>query len=111
QVSVVQFRPWAPLSLVIDIAKYFRAFPTLRKAGIAPSRRSSPLIGAERTSLQRVRNDANVKVFGCRPLREGWRAHGRPASENLQGRKPREGRRGRFVARYGDLSAANAARD
>ena len=42
-----------------------------------------------------------VKVFGCRPLREGWRAHGRPASENLQGRKPREGRRGRFVARYG----------
>ena len=52
-----------------------------------------------------------VKVFGCRPLREGWRAHGRPASENLQGRKPREGRRGRFVARYGDLSAANAARD
>jgi hypothetical protein len=35
----------------------------------------------------------------------GWRAHGRPASENLQGRKPREGRRGQFVARYGDLSA------
>src|SRR6266568_9327803 len=33
----------------------------------------------------------SVKVFGCRPLREGWRAHGRPASENLQGRKPREG--------------------
>jgi hypothetical protein len=54
---------------------------------------------------------AFVKVFGCRPLTEGWRAHGRPASENLQGRKPREGRRGRFVARYGDLSAANAARD
>src|SRR2546426_7851855 len=52
-----------------------------------------------------------VKVFGCRPLTEGWRAHGRPASENLHGKKPREGRRGRFVARYGDLSAANAARD
>jgi hypothetical protein len=29
---------------------------------------------------------APVKVFGCRPLTEGWRAHGRPASENLQGR-------------------------
>jgi hypothetical protein len=57
--STISARPWAPLSLVIDIAKYFRAFPTLRKAGIAPSRRSSPLIGAERTSLQRVRNDAN----------------------------------------------------
>ncbi len=26
---------------------------------------------------------AFVKVFGCRPLTEGWRAHGRPASENL----------------------------
>jgi hypothetical protein len=39
------------------------------------------------------------------------RAHGRPASENLQGRKPREARRGRFVTHYGDLSAANAARD
>src|SRR5258708_21210873 len=58
-----------------------------------------------------VHESATVKVFGCRPLTEGWRAHGRPASENLQGRKPREGRRGRFVARYGDLSAANAARD
>jgi hypothetical protein len=36
----------------------------------------------------------------------GWGAYGRPASENLQGRKPREGGRGRFVARYGGLSAA-----
>ena len=54
---------------------------------------------------------AFVKVFGCRPLTDGAAQHGRPASENLQGRKPREGRRGRLVTHYGDLSAANAARD
>jgi hypothetical protein len=32
-----------------------------------------------------------------------------PASENLQGRKPRERLRGRFVTRYGDLIAADEA--
>ena len=31
-----------------------------------------------------------VKVFGCRPLTT-VRRHGRPASENLRGRKPRIG--------------------
>ena len=52
-----------------------------------------------------------VKVFGCRPLTDDAAQQGRPASENLQGRKPREARRGRLVTHYGDLSAANAAGD
>jgi hypothetical protein len=52
---------------------------------------------------------APYKVFGCRPLAERGRARRRPASENLQGRKPREGIRGGIVTRYGDLTAADDA--
>jgi hypothetical protein len=51
-----------------------------------------------------------VKVFGCRPLTDvprAWLAGvGKPPREETAGR---EG--GRFVTRYGDLSAANGARD
>ena len=35
-----------------------------------------------------------VKVFGCRPLTAGGASTGGRRSENLQGRKPREGIRG-----------------
>ncbi len=52
----------------------------------------------------------SVKVFGCRPLTDVPRARvagvGKPPKEETAGR---EG--GRFVTRYGDLSAANGARD
>jgi hypothetical protein len=51
-----------------------------------------------------------VKVFGCRPLTDVPRARvagvGKPPKEETAGR---EG--GRFVTRYGDLSAANGERD
>jgi hypothetical protein len=51
-----------------------------------------------------------VKVFGCRPLTDVPRAWvagvGKPAREETAGRKG-----GRLVTRYGDLSAANGARD
>jgi hypothetical protein len=51
-----------------------------------------------------------VKVFGCRPLTDvprAWLAGvGKPPREETAGR---EG--ARFVTRYGDLSAANRARD
>jgi hypothetical protein len=51
-----------------------------------------------------------VKVFGCRPLTDVPRAWvagvGKPPKEETAGR---EG--GRLVTRYGDLSAANGARD
>src|SRR5260370_4673161 len=50
------------------------------------------------TAASAISMSGSVKVFGCRPLTEGWRAHGRPASENLQGRKPRE-RETRVVGR------------
>ncbi len=53
----------------------------------------------------------SVKVFGCRPLDGRCRAHRRPASENLQGRKPREGIRGWRGVGYGDLSAADEVCD
>jgi hypothetical protein len=49
---------------------------------------------------------AAVKVFGCRPLANDCHEHGRPASENLQWRKPRE-MRCDGSARYGDLSAGD----
>ena len=48
-----------------------------------------------------------VKGFGCRPRRRCgglWR----PASESLQGRKPRWGNAERLYRRYGDLIAADA---
>jgi hypothetical protein len=51
-----------------------------------------------------------VKVFGCRPLTEvprAWAAGvGKPPREETAGGETR-----RLVTHYGDLSAANAARD
>jgi hypothetical protein len=52
-----------------------------------------------------------VKVFGCRPLTEGAACMGGRRRKTSKGGNRGEGRRGWFVARYGDLSAANAARD
>src|SRR6516225_7136852 len=86
----------------------FRCIIHLSPLNLSPRRfqgNGSPLC------LPRRVMSAFVKVFGCRPLTDGAAQHGRPASENLQGRKPREARRGWFVTHYGDLSAANAARD
>jgi hypothetical protein len=40
-----------------------------------------------------LRESVAVKVFGCRPCVDGAVRRG-PASENLQGRKPRDGTRG-----------------
>jgi hypothetical protein len=54
---------------------------------------------------------AYVKVFGCRPLTEGAARMGGRRRKTSKGGNRGEGRRGWFVARYGDLSAANAARD
>src|SRR5437868_5662352 len=52
------------------------------------------------------RESAFVKVFGCRPP-DGGAARTEPAYANLQGRKPREGIRGWYGVRYGDLSTAD----
>src|ERR1700692_860098 len=54
---------------------------------------------------------ANVKGFGCRPNERGCRGLRGPASESLQGRKPREWVRVWCGARYGDLGAARTAGD
>jgi hypothetical protein len=61
-------------------------------------------------ATERRSTAAFVKVFGCRPLTDVPRARvagvGKPPKEETAGR---EG--GRLVTRYGDLSAANGARD
>ena len=61
---------------------------------------------ANRTNFVAVHESGIVKVFGCRP-HEGGAAHTGPAYANLQGRKPREGIRGWYGVRYGDLSTAD----
>jgi hypothetical protein len=52
-----------------------------------------------------------VKVFGCRPLTEGAARMGGRRPKTSKGGNRGKGGEGRFVTRYGDLSAANAARD
>ena len=65
----------------------------------------------ERTLVHAFLTAAGVKGFGCRP-HEGERGvFGRPASESLQGRKPRLGNVERCGRRYGDLSAAGELSD
>jgi hypothetical protein len=66
--------------------------------------------GVKRSCRKHRLRSESVKVFGCRADDDVARFLG-PASENLQGRKPREGIRGLFVKRYGDLIAADDARD
>jgi hypothetical protein len=70
-----------------------------------PLRRLSPRHGGFNFRRPTVAQSASVKVFGRRPPRTFPHAP-RPASENLQGTKPREGARvGRCRGRsYGDLA-------
>jgi hypothetical protein len=49
-----------------------------------------------------------VKGFGCRPDECRCQVRRGPASESLQGRKPRWGNVRRYRGRYGDLSGARA---
>lgn len=50
-------------------------------------------------------SSAFVKVFGCRPVRDGSDAAEGPAFENLEGREPRDGEApGDAAASYGDLA-------
>ena len=54
---------------------------------------------------------AVVKGFGCRPDECRRRARRGPASESLQGRKPRWGNVRRCRGRYGDLTAVAPKRE
>src|SRR5690349_17338025 len=57
---------------------------------LEPRRNVDPFAGGDLTP----HGSGYVKGFGCRPY-QGWsRRHGGPASESLQGRKPREWVRG-----------------
>src|SRR5437899_11162568 len=59
----------------------------------------------DRKSSAHGQNDAIVKGFGCRPP-DGGAARTGPASESLQGRKPRLRERRPCRRCYGDLRAA-----
>jgi hypothetical protein len=68
-----------------------------------------PVSGVMRTRFAQVEFFASCEGFRMPAARKRCDRHRWPASESLQGRKPRWGNEWWCRARYGDLSAADAA--
>src|SRR6476660_9104430 len=81
------------------------------QSGHAETARRCPLLRVERTSHLGGATSVFVKGFGCRPLEGRRRVFGGPASESLQGRKPRWGKVEPCRRRYGDLRVAGEVCD
>ena len=77
---------------------------------LCSSPRGKSAAGHQLTLGRSTDTSAFVKGFGCRP-HEGGAAHSGPASESLQGRKPRLRNVRRCSRLYGDLSAAGELAD
>jgi hypothetical protein len=88
-----------------SIASFFRQLFDWHFCDFTRQPRHVRFRGLKRSFCKHRLRSESVKVFGCRPMTSARHSAG-PASENLQGRKPREGISG-GSSRYGDLIAAD----